>query len=94
MTGSNPYVDMLNKFEREARENMKVHIETIVRNEPDIHLRRLREKEMMEAEAKKRVDARMKLRDKGMAHCFDTEIIKRFIITINQSENFELSGLI
>ncbi|MCK5312497.1 MAG: HD domain-containing protein [Desulfobacteraceae bacterium] len=93
MTGENPFVETLNKFEMEARANIKVPVETIVRNEPDIKLRRLRERQMMEEEEKKRVDARLKLRDKGMSHCFDPDLIKRFIMTINQSQSFELSGL-
>ena len=72
----------------------KVPIKTIVRNEPDIKRRRLREKEMMEKEAQKRVEARFKLRDQGMAHCFDKDLMNRFIITINKSQSFDLSGLL
>ncbi len=49
---------------------------------------------MLEEEAEKRVEARIKLRDKGMSHCFDLDLLKRFIITINKSESFDLSGLL
>ncbi len=49
---------------------------------------------MIDEEAKKRVEARIKLRDKGMSHCFDKELLTRFIYTINQSESFHLSELI
>ncbi len=94
MSGTNPHAEVLGQFEKEVRENKKVHIQTIVRNEPDIKLRRLREKEMMEEEAKKKVEARLKLRDQGMAHCFDRELMKKFIIMINHSENFDLSSLL
>ncbi len=94
MAGENPHIEALTKFEEEVRENKKVPIETIVRNEPDIKRRRLREKEMMEKEAQKRVEARLKLRDQGMAHCFDKDLMNRFIITINKSQSFDLSGLL
>ncbi|MCP4719140.1 MAG: metal-dependent phosphohydrolase, partial [Desulfobacteraceae bacterium] len=57
-------------------------------------LRRLREREMLEEEARKRVEARTMLRDQGMSHCFDTDLLKRFIVTINKSESFDLSGLL
>ena len=94
MTGENPYLDTLKKFEEEARENKKTPVKAIVRDDYDVKLRRLREKEMIEEEAKKRVEARIKLRDKGMAHCFDTDLLRRFIYTINQSESFHLSELL
>lgn len=94
MTGDNPYLDTLRKFEQEAKENIRAPITAIVRDDYDIKLRRLREKEMIEEEASKRVEARMKLRDQGMAHCFDKELLKRFIRTINKSESFELSDLL
>jgi len=94
MTGENPYLDTLKRFEKEVRENRKTSVQTIVRDNYDIKLRRLREKEMVEEEAKKRVEARIKLRDKGMSHCFDAALLKRFIYTINQSESFHLSGLL
>ncbi|MBU2631118.1 MAG: HD domain-containing protein [Proteobacteria bacterium] len=94
MTGENPYLDTLKKFEREVRENQKTPVTAIVRDDYDMKLRRLREKEMIEQEAKKRVEARIKLRDKGMAHCFDKQVLKRFIYTINQSESFHLSELL
>ncbi len=94
MSGTNPHVEILNKFEQEAKENKRVPIEAIVRNESDIKLQRLRERQIMEEEAKKRVEARLKLRDQGMAHCFNKELIQRFIQTLNQSNNFNLTGLI
>ncbi len=91
MTGDNPYIETLNKFEQEVRENKRTPVTAIVRDDYDAKLRRLREKEMVEQEAKKRVEARMKLRDKGMAHCFDKDLLQRFVYTINQSQGFELS---
>ena len=94
MTGDNPYLDTLKKFEKEVSENVKVPVTAVVRDDYDIKLRRLREKEMVEEEALKRVEARMKLRDQGMSHCFDKELLKRFIMTINRSESFELSALL
>ncbi|MCD4675822.1 MAG: HD domain-containing protein [Desulfobacula sp.] len=94
MTGENPYLDTLKRFEEEARENKKTPMKAIVRDDYDVKLRRLREKEMIEEEAKKRVEARIKLRDKGMAHCFDTDLLRRFIYTINQAESFHLSELL
>ncbi len=94
MTGENPYLETLNRFEKEAMENKRTPVTAVVRDDYDAKLRRLREKEMVEEEARKRVEARMKLRDKGMAHCFDGELLKRFIFTINQSEGFDLSEFI
>lgn len=94
MSGSNPHMEILNKFEKEAQENKKIPIETIVRNESDIKLRRLREKEMMDEEEEKRVEARLKLRDQGMAHCFNKQLLKKFIVSINQSKSFDLTGLL
>lgn len=94
MTGSNPYLDTLKKFEQEVSGNIKTPVTAIVRDDYDIKLRRLREREMIEQEALKRVEARVKLRDQGMSHCFDKSLLKRFIITINKSESFELSGLL
>ena len=94
MAGDNPYLDTLKKFEAEACENIGPPLVTIVRDDYEAKLRRLREREMMEQEADKRVEARVKLRDKGMSHCFDVELLKRFIITMNKSESFDLSGLL
>jgi predicted glycosyl hydrolase (DUF1957 family) len=59
-----------------------------------VKIQRLREKEMAEEEAQKRVEARLKLRDQGMAHCFDKDLMKRFIITFNKAKTFNLSGLL
>ena len=94
MTGDNPHLDTLKKFEQEVSENIKTPVSAIVRDDYDIKLRRLREREMIEQEALKRVEARVKLRDQGMSHCFDKSLLKRFIVTINRSESFELSDLL
>ncbi len=94
MTGENPYLEILKEFEAEARENRRTPVSAQVRDDYEEKLKRLREKEIMEDEAKKRVEARIKLRDKGMAHCFDTDLLRRFILTINRSESFNLSGLL
>ncbi|MCG8619071.1 MAG: HD domain-containing protein [Desulfobacterales bacterium] len=94
MAGDNPYLETLQKFEAEAAENIKPPVVAIVRDDYEAKLKRLREKEMVEAEAQKRVEARMKLRDKGMSHCFDRDLLRRFILTINKSESFDLSGLL
>ncbi|MEH0019798.1 MAG: HD domain-containing phosphohydrolase [Desulfobacter sp.] len=94
MAGENPYLDALKKFEAEAEKNLKPPLKAIVRDGYEAKLRRLREKEMLEQEAQKRVEARTKLRDRGMAHCFDRELLRRFILTINKSESFDLSGLL
>jgi HD-GYP domain-containing protein (c-di-GMP phosphodiesterase class II) len=94
MTGNNPYLGTLKKFEQEAAENIKTPVTAIVRDDYDIKLRRLREREMVEEEALKRVEARVKLRDQGMSHCFDKSLLKRFIVTINRSESFELNDLL
>lgn len=94
MAGDNPYLETLKKFEAEAAENIKPPVVAIVRDDYEKKLRRLREREMVEAEAQKRVEARIKLRDKGMSHCFDRDLLRRFILTINRSESFDLSGLL
>ena len=94
MTGINPSVDTLRKFEKEARENISVPLTAISKGIENYKLRRLREKEMLEQEAQKRVEARVRLRDRGMSHCFDPDILKRFIVTINKSESFDLTGLL
>ncbi|MCP4720640.1 MAG: HD domain-containing protein, partial [Desulfobacteraceae bacterium] len=79
MAGENPYLDTLKKFEVEARENPKIPVTVIVKDDYEAKLRRLREREMLEEEARKRVEARTMLRDQGMSHCFDTDLLKRFI---------------
>lgn len=94
MTGENPYLDTLKQFEQEVRDNKKAPVTAVVRDDYDAKLRRLREKEMVEEEAKKRVEARMRLRDKGMAHCFDKNLLNRFINMISQSKGFDLSDFI
>jgi hypothetical protein len=94
MAGENPYLSTLRKFEIEVRENPKIPISTIVRDDYEAKLRRLREREMLEEEAEKRVEVRTKLRDQGMSHCFDKDLLRRFILTLNKSEDFNLSGLL
>ena len=94
MTGDNPYLDVLKKFEKEVKENITTPVTAIVRDDYDIKLRRLREKEMVEEESRKRIEARLKLRDQGMVHCFDKNLLKRFVYTINKSDSFELGGLL
>ncbi|MFN2359003.1 MAG: HD-GYP domain-containing protein, partial [Desulfotignum sp.] len=94
MAGENPHLETLQKFEAEAMENKRVPVTAIVRDDYDAKLKRLREKEMLEEEAQKRVEARMRLRDQGMSHCFDKALLKRFILTINNSDSFDLSGLL
>ncbi|MEE4365181.1 MAG: HD domain-containing phosphohydrolase [Desulfotignum sp.] len=94
MAGDNPYLEKLQKFETEARENKRVPVTAIVRDDYQAKLRRLREKEMLEEEAQKRVEARMRLRDQGMSHCFNKDLLRRFILTINSSDSFDLSGLL
>lgn len=94
MAGENPFLETLQKFETEAMENRKISMTSLVRDDYDAKLRRLREREILEEEAEKRVEARIKLRDKGMSHCFDKQLLKRFILTINQSQSFDLSGIL
>ncbi len=94
MAGKNPYLDKLKLFEAEAVENIRPPVTTLVRDDYDAKLRRLRERQMLEEEAAKRVEARVKLRDQGMAHCFDKELLKRFILTLGKSESFDLTGLL
>lgn len=94
MAGNNPYLDTLKIFEAEAVENARPPVTAIVRDEYDPKLRRLRERQMIEEEAAKRVEARVRLRDQGMSHCFDKELLKRFIATLSKSDSFDLSGLL
>jgi hypothetical protein len=94
MAGENPYLETLQKFEAEVKENPKIPVTTIVRDDYEAKLRRLREREMLEEAAEKRVEARTKLRDMGMSHCFDKDLLRRFILTINRSESFDLSRLL
>ena len=94
MAGFNPYLDKLKVFEAEAEKNARPPVTTIVRDDYDPKLRRLRERQMLEEEAAKRVEARNRLRDQGMSHCFDKELLKRFIVTLSESDSFDLSGLL
>ncbi len=94
MTGENPYVDTLQKFEKEVAQNRRTPVTAIVRDDYENKLKRLREKEIIEEEAMKRVELRIKLRDQGMAHCFDPDLLNRFILTINKSDSFNLSELL
>jgi len=93
MAGENPYLDALKKFEAEARENKKPPVVAKVRDDYEKKLKRLREREILEAEADKRIQVRIKLRDQGMSHCFDPSLLRRFILTLNQSKSFDLSAL-
>ena len=93
MAGLNPHLEILRKFEKEARETVRTPVTAIVRDNYDEKLKRLREREMLEEEAGKRVEARMRLRDQGMSHCFDKDLLKRFIFTINRSKAFNPNGL-
>jgi len=94
MTGVNPDLEVLRKYEREMRENKNPAVVIIVRNQNNPERRKLRESEIMEEEVDKRVAERTILRDRGMAHCFDPDLMKRFILTINRSESFELDDLL
>jgi len=94
MTTINPHLATLHEYEKEAKENKKPPITAVVRDNYERKLKRLREKEIIEEEAKKRVKTRLKLRDQGMSHCFNTDLLKRFITTINKSESFHLSDFI
>ncbi len=94
MAGKNPYLDTLKIFEAEAIENARPPVTAIVRDESDPKLRCLREQQIIEEEAAKRVKARVKLRDQGMSHCFDKDLLKRFIATLSKSDSFDLSGLL
>ncbi len=94
MTGQNPDLEVLQKYENEIRENKKPPVIIIVRNENNPERRRARESEIMGEESEKRTEERTILRDRGMAHCFDADILKRFILTINRSESFQLDGLL
>ena len=94
MAGENPYLDTLRQFEIEARENKRPPVVAKVRDDYEPKLKRLREREILESEADKRIQARIKLRDQGMAHCFDTDLLRRFILTLNQSKSFDLSDLV
>ncbi|MBU0970798.1 MAG: HD domain-containing protein [Proteobacteria bacterium] len=94
MAGENPYLELLRQFEAEVDGNLKIPVVAIVRDDYEAKLRRLREREILEEEAQKRVEVRSKLRDKGMSHCFNKDLLRRFILTINKSESFDLSGLL
>ena len=92
MTGSNPHLEALNKLEKEVRENMKVPVSALVREATNSEEKEQRERQIIETEEKKRLEARTTLRDMGMAHCFDQGLLVKFINTLNQSENFDLSA--
>ena len=94
MAGENPYLDALKKFEAEVRENRKPPVVATVRDDYEKKLKRLREREILEAQSDKRIQARIKLRDQGMSHCFDPSLLRRFILTLNQSKSFDLSALV
>ncbi len=66
----------------------------LVRNEKNHERKMMRESEILKEEVDKRIEERRALRDKGMAHCFDADIMKRFIVTINKSESFNLGDFL
>lgn len=90
MTASNPHLDVLNKLESEARQNIKSNLVALVRNAKNQKTKELKEKEIIAREEEKRVETRVKIRDQGMAHCFDQEILKKFISMLHKSESFDL----
>lgn len=94
MTGVNPDLEVLRKYESEIRQNKNPSVVIIVRNENNPERRKLRETEIMKEESDRRIEERTILRDRGMSHCFDPNIMKRFILTINRSESFELGELL
>jgi len=94
MSGKNPDLDILQRMEKEVWDNRDAPVIVVVKNEKDPDINLLKSEARMNKEAEKRVEVRMKLRDKGMAHCFDLKLLKRFILTLNQSESFDLSILL
>ncbi len=94
MTGKNPKLDILQQMEKEVWESGAAPVSVVVRNEKNPDIRRLKHESRLNKEAEKRVEARMKLRDSGMAHCFDAELLKQFVLTLNRSESFDFSTLI
>jgi len=93
MAGKNPNLDVLRQMEKEIWECSKVPVSVVVRNEKDPEIKLLKYELRMNKEAEKRVEVRGKLRDKGMAHCFDAELLKRFVLTLNSRDNFDFSNL-
>jgi HD-GYP domain-containing protein (c-di-GMP phosphodiesterase class II) len=94
MTGKNPNLEILHQMEQEVWEIGDAPVSVVVRNEKNPDIRRLKHESRLNKEAEKRVEARMKLRDNGMAHCFDPELLKQFVLTLNRSESFDFSTLI
>jgi len=93
MAGKNPNLDVLKQMEKEVWECSKVPVSVVVRNEKDRDIKLLKHDLRMNKEAEKRVEVRGKLRDKGMSHCFDAELLKRFVLTLNNRESFDFSNL-
>ncbi len=93
MAGKNPNLDVLQQMEKEVSEPSDTPVVHGAENEENSDIKRLEYELRMNREAQKRVEVRMRLRDKGMAHCFDTELLKRFVMTLNRSRSFELSTL-
>ncbi|MCP4119699.1 MAG: HD domain-containing protein [Desulfobacteraceae bacterium] len=94
MTGKNPNLEILQQMEKEVWERGATPVSVVVRNEKNPDIRRLKHESRLNKEAEKRVEARMKLRDNGMAHCFDAELLKQFVLTLNRSESFDFSTII
>ncbi|MBI9089696.1 MAG: HD domain-containing protein [Desulfobacterium sp.] len=94
MTGVNPKLDILQQMENEVWETGAAPVSVVVRNEKNPDIRRLKHESRLNKEAEKRVEARVKLRDRGMSHCFDSELLKAFVLTLNRSESFDFSTLI
>ncbi|MCP4119700.1 MAG: HD domain-containing protein [Desulfobacteraceae bacterium] len=93
MAGKNPNLDALQQMEKEVAEISDLPFAGGTENPETPDLKVLEHEFRMNREAQKRVEVRMRLRDKGMAHCFDTDLLKRFVITLNRSRSFELSAL-
>jgi len=94
MSGKNPNLEILQQMEKEVWGNRDAPVTVMVRNEKDPDINRLKREARMNKEVEKRVEVRMKLRDEGMAHCFDLKLLKRFILTLNRSESFDFSPLL
>lgn len=94
MSGSNPHVDVLLQLEKEAHHNAKKPLFALVRGIDNEEEKAAKEKKIVEEAEDKRVEARSKLRDLGMSHCFDQKMLIRFIKTLNKSESFNLAELI
>ncbi|MBI9089796.1 MAG: HD domain-containing protein [Desulfobacterium sp.] len=91
MAGKNPNLDALQQMEKEVAESGDTPAVDGADHGENPDIKRLEHELRMTREAVKRVEVRMRLRDKGMAHCFDAELLKRFVMTLNRSKSFEFS---